>query len=139
MASDSRLSRSKKEKRHRIPQMPDTTTKKSNYEFGRQWEQWVGKYFLERFGGHYDLSPGSRGAADVVNYGSDIIILTQVKATRPDSDAHPSTGIDEQNKLQLKAEGMARARKKSTVAMLALIKGRQVKFKRLALFLPQKE
>jgi uncharacterized protein YjhX (UPF0386 family) len=35
---------SRRTKRSTRPTMPDDT-KKSNYEFGRQWEQWVGKYF----------------------------------------------------------------------------------------------
>jgi hypothetical protein len=62
-----------------------------------------------------------------------------VKASRPGSDAHPGASSDEQTLLQQRAEGLARARKMPAVALLALIKGHKVRFKRLALFLPQRE
>lgn len=110
---------------------------KSNYAYGLEWERWIANYFRERFGGHYDLSPGSRGAADIINYTPRLIICSQAKASRAGASAHPSVSLDEQARLRARAEGLARLKKIPAVAMSVLIKGHHVRFKRVGLFLPQ--
>lgn len=107
-----------------------------NYNYGVGWEKYVANYFKARFGGTYDISPGSRGAADCINYTPDLIICTQVKASRDKSKSHPNASILEQEKLRKRAHGLAAARKKPAVAMLALIKGTSIRFKKLQLYRP---
>ncbi len=107
-----------------------------NFRYGLQWESFVGKHLMGFFGGHYELSPGSRGAADCVNYAPAVTICTQVKASRLGSKAHPGASSAEKAALRVKAKGLANTRKKPAAAMLALIKGKTVRFQLLELFRP---
>lgn len=107
-----------------------------NYHFGRDWEDRIGKHLREKFGGAYVLSPGSRGPADVINYAPNVILCTQCKASRTKSDATPRAGSREQVKLLELARNLSRSRKKTTVALLALIKGQTVKYLILNKFSP---
>ncbi len=114
-----------------------TAEEKPNYTYGLGWEKYVGNYFKERFGGYYDLSPGSRGAADCINYAPSVIICTQVKASRAASQGRPNASVREQEALRLRARNLAHARQIPAVAMLALVKGTALSFRQLDLYKPQ--
>jgi hypothetical protein len=112
--------------------------KQHNFGFGVGWEKWVGNYLRKRYGGTYDLSPGSRGPSDVTNLTPRLVICTQCKASRGDSRAHPSVSEAEKLKLCEKAKKLANFRGVPAVALLARIKGNKVRFERLGLFRPDK-
>lgn len=115
--------------------MERPSPRQSNFAYGTDWEKEIAQYIRGKLGGHYDISPGSRGPADITNHTHadglkpSMIILTQVKASRENSKAHPSVSATEKQKLIKKCEGLAASKKKKTIAMIALVKGSKVRFK----------
>ena len=93
--------------------------KKSQYNYGREKENLAAKK-LRQAGANVELSPGSKGAEDMVAIFSNKKWLVQAKASRTGEPKMPSA--EELRRLKQKAT------KKHATAVVALISRNRVKF-----------